>query len=33
MKDFWWMVVLATFATVVIGAIIINKQAKKLKLK
>jgi uncharacterized membrane protein len=33
MKDFWWMVALATFATVVIGAIIINKQAKKLKLK
>ena len=32
MKYFWWMVALATFATVVIGAIIINKQAKKLKL-
>ncbi|MFT5216041.1 MAG: putative membrane protein [Glaciecola sp.] len=33
MKDFWWIVALATFATVVIGAIIINKQAKKLKLR
>ncbi len=33
MQDFWWMVALATFITVGIGAKIINKQAKKLKLK
>ena len=33
MKDFWWMVALATFLTVAIGARIINKQAKKLNLK
>jgi len=33
MKDFWWMVALATFLTVAIGARIINKQAKKLNFK
>jgi len=33
MKDFWWMVALATFATVAIGARIIIKQSKKLKLR
>ncbi|MBO6606996.1 DUF2306 domain-containing protein [Psychroserpens sp.] len=33
MKDFWWMVALATFVTAFIGSIIINKQAKKLNLK
>lgn len=33
MKDFWWIVALATFITVSIGARIINKNAKKLKLK
>ena len=33
MKDFWWMVALATFMTIAIGARIINKNAKKLNLK
>jgi len=33
MKDFWWVVALATFLTIAIGARIINKQAKKLNLK
>lgn len=33
MKDFWWMVALATFITAFIGSRIINKQAKKLNLK
>ena len=33
MKDFWWVVALATFLTVGIGARVINKQAKKLNLK
>ncbi|WP_296320533.1 DUF2306 domain-containing protein [Winogradskyella sp.] len=33
MRDFWWMVALATGVTAFIGAKIINKQAKKLKLK
>jgi uncharacterized membrane protein len=33
MKDFWWMVVIATVATVAIGSRIINKQAKKLNIK
>ena len=33
MKDFWWMVAIATFATVAIGARIINKNAKKLKIR
>lgn len=32
-KGFWWMVVLATFMTIAIGARIINKNAKKLNLK
>ncbi len=33
MKDFWWMVALATFLTIAIGARIINKNAKKLNLR
>ncbi|MBO6881839.1 MULTISPECIES: DUF2306 domain-containing protein [Winogradskyella] len=33
MKDFWWMVALATFITAFIGSRIINKEAKKLNLK
>jgi hypothetical protein len=33
MKDFWWMVALATFITAFIGSRIINKQAKKLNLR
>jgi len=33
MEDFWWVVALATFLTVGIGARVINKQAKKLNLK
>jgi uncharacterized membrane protein len=33
MKDFWWMVALATFITIAVGARIINKNAKKLNLK
>jgi uncharacterized membrane protein len=33
MKQFWWMVALATLLTVFIGSRIINKEAKKLKLK
>ncbi len=33
MKDFWWVVAIATFATVAIGARIINKEAKKLNLR
>jgi len=33
MKEFWWIVALATFITIVIGARIINKNAKKLNLK
>ena len=32
-KGFWWMVALATFMTIAIGARIINKNAKKLNLK
>lgn len=32
MKFFWWVVMLATAATSAIGAIIINKEAKKLEL-
>lgn len=30
MQDFWWAVAIATFATAFIGAIIINKNAKKI---
>ena len=33
MKDFWWIVALATFVTIAIGSRIINKQAKKLILR
>jgi len=33
MKDFWWMVALATGITAFVGSRIINKQAKKLKIK
>ncbi|SHH40354.1 DUF2306 domain-containing protein [Winogradskyella jejuensis] len=33
MKEFWWMVALATGVTAFIGSRIINKQAKKLNLK
>ncbi|WGD35008.1 DUF2306 domain-containing protein [Olleya sp. YS] len=33
MKDFWWMVALATLITAFIGRTIINKNAKKLNLK
>ena len=33
MKDFWWVVAIATFLTVAIGARIINKEAKKLKIR
>lgn len=33
MKDFWWMVALATIITTFIGGRIINKQAKKLNLR
>lgn len=33
MKDFWWMVAIATFITAFIGARIINKEAKKLNFK
>lgn len=33
MQQFWWMVAGATLVTSWIGSIIINKQAKKLKLK
>jgi len=33
LQDFWWMVAIATLITVGLGARIINKQAKKLKLK
>lgn len=33
MRDFWCMVAIATGITAFIGAMIINKQAKKLKLK
>ena len=33
MKDFWWIVALATFITITIGTRIINKQAKKLNLR
>ena len=29
MQDFWWAVAIATFATAFIGAMIINKNAKK----
>jgi len=32
MKFFWWVVMLATMVTSVIGAVIINKEAKKLEL-
>jgi len=32
-NEFWWMVALATGLTVFIGAKIINREAKKLKLK
>ncbi len=32
MKDFWWMVAIVTFLTAFIGAILINKEAKKLNL-
>lgn len=32
-KDFWWMVALATFVTIALGARIINKNAKKLNLR
>lgn len=33
MKDFWWMVALATVITAFIGSRIINREAKKLNLK
>ena len=33
MKDFWWMVALATFITAFIGSRIINSEAKKLNLR
>lgn len=33
MKDFWWVVALATFLTIGIGSRIINKNAKKLNLR
>lgn len=33
MKDFWWMVALATFITAFIGSRIINREAKKLNMK
>jgi uncharacterized membrane protein len=33
MKQFWWIVALATIITSIIGSRIINKQAKKLNLK
>lgn len=33
MKEFWWMVAFVTALTVFIGSKIINKEAKKLKLK
>ncbi|WP_369994448.1 DUF2306 domain-containing protein [Winogradskyella sp.] len=32
-KDFWWMVALATFVTAFIGSLVINREAKKLNLK
>lgn len=32
-QQFWWIVALATFMTVFVGAIIIKKQAKKINLK
>lgn len=32
MKYFWWVVMLATIVTSILGAILINKEAKKLKL-
>lgn len=32
-KDFWWMVALATFVTAFIGSRIINSEAKKLNLR
>lgn len=33
MKDFWWVVALATVLTIAVGAKIINKNAKKLNLR
>ena len=33
MQEFWWAVALATGITVIIGARVINREAKKLKLK
>jgi uncharacterized membrane protein len=33
MQQFWWAVAIATFITAFIGNIIINKQAKKIKIK
>jgi len=33
MKDFWWVVAIATGITAFIGSLTINKQAKKLKLR
>jgi len=33
MKHFWWIVALATFITIAIGARIISKNAKKLKFR
>ena len=30
MQDFWWAVVIATFLTIIVGARIINKNAKRL---
>jgi len=33
MKDFWWMVAIATFVTTIIGSKIINREAKKLNLR
>ena len=33
MRDFWWMVALATFITAFIGSRIINREAKKINLK
>lgn len=33
MQQFWWVVALATLVTVGIGNVVINKEARKLKLK